>query len=65
MLVAANGKWVALIPGGAPTPVMVPTRTRGPVRIASLVLDNAGRVSISNVITVNAQGVGRSARSRL
>ncbi len=64
MLIAANGRWVALVPGGASTSVVVPTRSPGPVRIASVVVDNAGRVSLSNVITVTAQGVGRSAKSR-
>lgn len=52
MLVAANGQWLAISLGGGPINVTVPVNSSGPIRVAAAAIDNAGRLSFSNVVVV-------------
>jgi len=55
VLVAANGQWIGYSIGGGPVQVTVPVTVAGSLRVAALALDQAGRLAISNVVTVTAR----------
>lgn len=54
-LVAADGRWVGAFAGDGGRFLGVPVTRNGPFSIAAVSVDNAGRVAISNVITVNGR----------
>jgi len=64
MLLVANGAWVRIVFGGGPVTLRVATPKAGAVQLIGAAVDNAGRVSISNAITVVAKGDGTKASTR-